>query len=120
MHLNQTDSDFAIGCTYKYLNGGPGSPALLWVNEKHRDQFWQPLSGWWSHKKPFDMAQHYEPANSIRRYLCGTQPVIYESIECGVDIFHVDGAKTGEKSLKLTDLFIQLVRSRIVLNSDLS
>lgn len=50
MHLNQTDSDFAIGCTYKYLNGGPGSPALLWVNEKHRDQFWQPLSGWWSHK----------------------------------------------------------------------
>ena len=47
---NQTDSDFAIGCTYKYLNGGPGSPALLWVNEKHRDQFWQPLSGWWSHK----------------------------------------------------------------------
>ncbi len=121
MHLNQTDSDFAIGCTYKYLNGGPGSPALLWVNEKHRDQFWQPLSGWWSHKKPFDMAQHYEPANSIRRYLCGTQPVISMSlIECGVDIFlHVDMQKIREKSLKLTDLFIQLVIKN-VLNSDLS
>ncbi|TPS19345.1 kynureninase/PvdN C-terminal domain-containing protein, partial [Acinetobacter baumannii] len=64
-----------------------------------------------SHKKPFDMAQHYEPANSIRRYLCGTQPVISMSlIECGVDIFlHADMQKIREKSLKLTDLFIQLV-----------
>lgn len=111
MDLNQTNSDFAIGCTYKYLNGGPGSPALLWVNPKHRDQFWQPLSGWWGHKKPFDMAQHYEPANNIRRYLCGTQPIISMSlIECGVDIFlKADMQKIREKSLKLTDLFIALV-----------
>lgn len=112
MDLNQSNSDFAIGCTYKYLNGGPGSPALLWVNRKHRDQFWQPLSGWWSHKKPFDMAQHYEPANSIRRYLCGTQPIISMSlIECGIDIFlQADMQQIRVKSLKLTDLFIQLVQ----------
>lgn len=76
MALNETNSDFAIGCTYKYLNGGPGSPAFLWVNPKHLQKFWQPLSGWWGHQKPFDMAQHYEPANNIRRYLCGTQPII--------------------------------------------
>ncbi|MEN5172096.1 kynureninase [Acinetobacter higginsii] len=111
MDLNQTNSDFAIGCTYKYLNGGPGSPALLWVNPKHRDQFWQPLSGWWGHQKPFAMAQHYQPANNIRRYLCGTQPIISMSlIECGVDIFlKANMQKIREKSLKLTDLFIALV-----------
>ncbi|MEB3791299.1 kynureninase [Acinetobacter sp. IK40] len=111
MDLNQTSTDFAIGCTYKYLNGGPGSPALLWVNPKHRDQFWQPLSGWWGHKKPFDMAQHYEPANNIRRYLCGTQPIISMSlIECGVDIFlKTDMQKIREKSLQLTDLLMALI-----------
>lgn len=111
MDLNQSESDFAIGCTYKYLNGGPGSPALLWVNAKHTEKFWQPLSGWWGHKKPFDMAQHYQPADSIRRYLCGTQPIISMSlIECGLDIFlKTSMQKIRAKSLKLTDLFIALV-----------
>lgn len=112
MALNETNSDFAIGCTYKYLNGGPGSPAFLWVNPKHLQKFWQPLSGWWGHQKPFDMAQHYEPANNIRRYLCGTQPIISMSlIECGLDIFlKTNLEKIREKSLKLTDLFMRLMQ----------
>ncbi|MGO3385392.1 MAG: kynureninase [Acinetobacter guillouiae] len=111
IELNQTDSDFAIGCTYKYLNGGPGSPALLWVNPKHHNTFWQPLSGWWGHNKPFDMAQNYEPAVGIRRYLCGTQSIISMSlIECGLDIFlNTSMDKIRTKSLKLTDLFMALV-----------
>ena len=111
MELKQTDSDFAIGCTYKYLNGGPGSPALLWVNPKHQEGFWQPLSGWWGHQQPFAMAQHYQPSQGIRRYLCGTQPIVsMRLIECGLDIFlSTDMQLIREKSLKLTDLFMQLV-----------
>lgn len=110
--LKQTESDFAIGCTYKYLNGGPGSPALIWVNPKHQNCFWQPLSGWWGHNKPFDMADHYEPAQGIRRYLCGTQSILSMSlIECGLDIFlATDMQKIRQKSLKLTDLFMQLMQ----------
>lgn len=112
MQLNQSNSDFAIGCTYKYLNGGPGSPALLWVNQKHQNRFWQPLSGWWGHQQPFAMAQHYQPSQGIRRFLCGTQPILsMRLIECGVDIFlATDMQKIREKSLKLTDLFIQLMQ----------
>lgn len=111
INLNQTNSDFAISCTYKYLNGGPGSPALIWVNAKHQNQFWQPLSGWWGHQRPFDMADHYEPAQGIRRFLCGTQSILSMSlIECGLDVFFkTDMQKIREKSLKLTDLFMQLV-----------
>lgn len=112
IELKQTDSDFAVSCTYKYLNGGPGSPALIWVNEKHHNQFWQPLSGWWSHQKPFAMADHYEPAQGIRKFLCGTQSIVSMSlIECGLDIFlAADMQKIREKSLKLTDLFMQLMQ----------
>lgn len=111
MQLKHSNSDFAIGCTYKYLNGGPGSPALLWVNPKHQDRFWQPLSGWWGHQKPFEMAQHYQPSQGIRRYLCGTQPILsMRLIECGLDIFlATDMQLIREKSLKMTDLFMQLL-----------
>ena len=109
--LKATESDFAIGCTYKYLNGGPGSPALLWAHPKHQNQFWQPLSGWWGHERPFDMATEYEAATGVRRYLCGTQPILSMGlIACGLDIFHqVSMQSLREKSLALTDLFISLV-----------
>lgn len=50
--LNGADADYAVGCTYKYLNGGPGAPAFIWVNARHQRRFWQPLSGWWSHAQP--------------------------------------------------------------------
>lgn len=109
--LNGSDADFAVGCTYKYLNGGPGSPAMLWVHPRYQTRFWQPLSGWWGHERPFDMAVKYEAASGIRRYLCGTQPIISMSlIEAGVDIFlQTDMATIRQKSLALTDLFIKLI-----------
>ena len=109
--LNAADADFAIGCTYKYLNGGPGAPAMVWVSAKHINRCGQPLSGWWGHAKPFDMAKDYAPAAGIRRYLSGTQPIVSLAlVECGVDVhLQADMQSIRAKSLAMTDLFIALV-----------
>ncbi len=112
--LNQANADFAVGCTYKYLNGGPGSPAFIWVAPRHLNDFSQPLSGWWGHAAPFAMEPVFQAGSGIKRALCGTQPMVSLAlVECGLDIF----AKTGmeairQKSLALTDLFIHLVETR--------
>ncbi|MGP9488659.1 kynureninase [Glutamicibacter sp. AOP5-A2-7] len=112
--LNAAKADYAVGCTYKYLNGGPGSPAFVWVNARHQDRFWQPLSGWWSHQAPFEMAEQYTPANDVRRFMCGTQPVTSMAmIEVGLDIaVEAEMDLVRAKSLELTDLFIELVETR--------
>ncbi|AKM29608.1 kynureninase [Pandoraea faecigallinarum] len=112
--LNGANADYAVGCTYKYLNGGPGSPAFVWVNKKHQDTFWQPLSGWWGHRAPFAMTPEYTPDDGIGRYLCGTQPIVSLSlVQCGLDIFAQTSMQAlRRKSLALTDLFIELVESR--------
>lgn len=108
------DADFAVGCTYKYLNGGPGSPAFIWVNERNLYAGQQPLSGWWGHARPFAMEPAYEAHDGIRRFLIGTQPMTALSlVECGLDIaLRVDMADLRKKSLALTDLFIELVQER--------
>ncbi|MCK9509841.1 MAG: kynureninase [Pigmentiphaga sp.] len=116
--LTGANADFAVGCTYKYLNGGPGSPAFVWVHPRHADRFWQPLSGWWGHAAPFAFTPDYQPAPGIARYLCGTQPILSMSaLQCGLDVFTAAEALGGmaalrAKSLELTDLFIQLVEER--------
>ncbi|OIH84526.1 kynureninase [Arthrobacter sp. UCD-GKA] len=112
--LNGADADYAVGCTYKYLNGGPGSPAFIWVNERHQGRFWQPLTGWWSHAAPFEMADSYTAANDVRRFLCGTQPITSMAmVECGLDVaLEADIELVRAKSLALADLFIALVRER--------
>ncbi len=113
--LDVAHVDFAVGCTYKYLNGGPGSPAFVWVAERHVNRAWQPLSGWWGHEKPFKMAVDYEPSQGIRRYLTGTQPMISLAImEVGIDIaLSIDQELLRTKSLELTSLFIDLVEDRL-------
>ena len=114
IELSQSGADFAVGCTYKYLNGGPGAPAFIWVAPKHQAQFTQPLSGWWGHANPFAMSPDFEPNPSIRGALCGTQPIVsLAMVESGLDTF----AKTcmpalRQKSLALTDLFIELLEAR--------
>ena len=109
--LNGANADFAVGCTYKYLNGGPGAPAFIWVPQRHHAQFEQPLTGWWTHRAPFDMDPSYAPVAGIRRALCGTQPVLSLAlIECGLAIFgQVSLAALRAKSLALSDLFIALL-----------
>lgn len=116
--LRGADADFAIGCGYKYLNGGPGAPAFVWVHPRHADRFWQPLSGWWSHAAPFAFTPDYQPAAGIARYLCGTQPILsMTALECGVDTLLAAQPLGGmaalrRKSLALADLFIRLVEER--------
>jgi kynureninase len=116
--LHGADADFAVGCGYKYLNGGPGAPAFAWVHPRHRERFEQPLAGWWSHAAPFEFTPDYRPAPGIARYLCGTQPVLsMTALECGLDTFLAAQPLGGmealrRKSLALTDLFMELVEDR--------
>ncbi len=112
--LHQAGADYAIGCTYKYLNGGPGSQAFVWVNPALVDVVRQPLSGWFGHTRQFAMESTYAPSAGIARYLCGTQPITsLAMVECGLEIFaQTDMASLRSKSLALTDLFIALVEAR--------
>ena len=116
--LTAAGADYAVGCGYKYLNGGPGAPAFVWVNPRHTDRFWQPLAGWWGHATPFAFTPDYQPAPGITRYQCGTQPMIsLAALGCGVDTVLAAEAFGGmaalrTKSLALTDLFISLVDER--------
>jgi kynureninase len=114
LDLHGAEADFAVGCTYKYLNGGPGAPAFIWVPQRHQAAFKQPLTGWWSHATPFSMTAGYAATDGIGRALCGTQPVLSLAlVECGLDIFEATTmAALRAKSLALTDLFIALVEQR--------
>ena len=116
--LNGSGVDFSIGCGYKYLNGGPGAPAFVWVNPKYAGRFWQPLAGWWGHEAPFQFTPDYRPAPGITRYLCGTQPILsMTALDCGLDTLLAAEPFGGmnalrTKSLALTDLFIELALQR--------
>jgi kynureninase len=85
--LNAAGADLAVGCTYKYLNGGPGAPAFLYVRRDLQAQLGNPLSGWWGQARPFDFGLDYQPAAGLRRFLTGTMPVLsLLLIEPGVDL----------------------------------
>jgi kynureninase len=112
-------ADFAVGCGYKYLNGGPGAPAFVYAARRHlqamqADRFAQPLAGWLGHRAPFDFAAEYEPADGIERFAAGTPPVIaLAALECGVDTVLAAGVEPlRAKSVQLTQLFIDLVEQR--------
>ena len=115
--LSGAQADFAVGCGYKYLNGGPGAPAFVWVHPRHVDAAWQPLAGWWGHGRPFALVPGYEPAAGIARYQCGTQPILsLAALDCALDVFTAADQLGGmaalrAKSLALTDLFIDAVEA---------
>ncbi len=121
--LHRADADFAVGCGYKYLNGGPGAPAFAWAHPRHvawmdREGWRQPLSGWLGHAAPFAFTPDYRPAAGLARFICGTPPMLsLAALECGVDTVLAAEPYGGlaairEKAIALTDLFIKLVESR--------
>ena len=116
-------ADFAVGCGYKYLNGGPGAPAFVWAHPRHtermdREQLRQPLAGWLGHAAPFEFTTDYRPALGIQRFVCGTPALLsMAALDCGLDVFgrakaHGGLAAVRRKSLALTTLFIELVEAR--------
>lgn len=111
--LNKAGADFAAGCGYKYLNGGPAAPAYLYVAQRHQSRATNAISGWLGHARPFDFVDQYEPATGIRRFLSGACSVIAcRALEVGVDLLLEAGMdRVREKSRRLSALFIELVES---------
>jgi kynureninase len=103
--------DLAVGCTYKYLNGGPGSPAFLYVAERHQARFDSPLPGWNSHTDPFAMTQDYTAADGVLRGRVGTPDILsLLALEAALDVWEgVRMTAVREKSLALTDFFLECV-----------
>ncbi len=118
VHLVRDGADFAVGCGYKYLNGGPGAPAFVWVHPRHAARAQQPLAGWLGHAAPFEFSPAYRPAPGISRFQCGTPPVLsLAALECGVDSVLAAEPLGGvaalrAKSLALTRLFAAQVQAQ--------
>jgi kynureninase len=115
IELNQSAVDMAIGCSYKYLNGGPGAPAYLYVRRDLQHQIGNPISGWMGQKNPFDFDLTYEPASGIRRFLSGTPPVLsLAASEIGIDMILEAGIdNVRAKSIKQSEYFIKLWESNL-------
>ena len=109
VELNGCEADFAVGCGYKYLNGGPGAPAFAYAARRHHDALAQPLTGWMGHAAPFAFSDDYAPAPGVGRLLCGTPPILgLAALECGVDLAAEIGVdRLAEKSHKLSEFFRQ-------------
>jgi len=110
LQLDSWEVDFAVGCTYKYLNAGPGAPAFLYVAQKHLAQVQQPLSGWMGHQTPFEFSPTYHGASGIKKFLTGTPSVIAMSVlDAALDVFNdVDIQEVYDKAGALAQLFVEL------------
>ena len=113
VHLDDCDVDYAVGCTYKYLNAGPGSPAFVFVRDRLLAQTQVLPSGWFAHKTPFAMAPEFTPADDIRRMLVGTHPVVASAgLSASLDVFDdVDLDQLRGKSLALAELFLDVLKA---------
>jgi kynureninase len=108
--LNAAGADFAVGCTYKYLNGGPGAPAYIFAASRHHAAMENAITGWFGHADPFLFADGFDAAPGIARMLSGTPPTLsLLALEEALRVFDgVDLAAVRAKSVALTDLFIAL------------
>lgn len=109
--LSGGGADFAVGCTYKYLNAGPGAPAFVYAARRHHAVVDQPISGWHGHARPFDFTADYEPAPGASRFLSGSQPLVADAaLEASLDVWaRADLDLVRAKSLAMTDLFLDRV-----------
>ena len=109
--LDDWDVDFAVGCGYKYLNGGPGAPSFLYVNKRLHGQFIQPLQGWMGHEKPFQFEQEFVPSAGIRQFVTGTPQILsLAALDSALEIFqnlHISSLQ--EKALALSEHFLELI-----------
>jgi kynureninase len=110
LDLDADGADFAVGCGYKYLNGGPGAPAFAFVARRHHADFAPPLTGWMGHAEPFAFAPGFTPAPGVRRLLVGTPPILaMAALACGVESFAgIDMAAAEAKSAALVHGFAAL------------
>ncbi len=115
LDLAAAGADFAVGCGYKYLNGGPGAPAFLYIAKRHQDTVAVPLTGWFGHADPFSFEPSYRPATGIERALVGTPPLIsLAALEVGVDlVLEVPMNALREKSVRQADVFAALVEQEL-------
>lgn len=115
VELNRIGADLAVGCTYKYLNGGPGSPAFLYVMKDLQEKLSSPVQGWFGEENPFEFGLNYRPAAGIRKFLTGTPPVInLLAVEPGLDLLIAAGIENiYEKSKKLSEYFIYLTSENL-------
>lgn len=113
--LAQYSVDYAVGCGYKYLNGGPGASAYVYVAPAHQSAFENPITGWWGHARPFDMSLDFEPHAGIDRARVGTQHVLsLAALDAALDVFDdVDFTELQAKSSSVTGLFIDLLGDRL-------
>ncbi len=113
--LNGANADFAVGCGYKYLNGGPGAPAFVFVARRHFDEMNQPLRGWHGHAEPFAFTQDYKPHPTIDQMLTGTASQLATlALEKAMEVFaDVDMTVLRKKNMALGDLFIALVEQEL-------
>ena len=108
IHLEEAGADLAVGCTYKYLNGGPGSPAFLYVRRSLQSSLGNPITGWWGHAEPFDFDLDFRPTDGIRKFHSGTMPVIsLATIDAGLsDVSEAGMDRLRAKSISLTEFLI--------------
>ena len=115
VELDAIEADFAVGCSYKYLNGGPGAPGYIYIASRHLESAALPLTGWHGHRSPFQLSQRYAPAPTIERARIGTPPVLsMAALDAALTVFdRVDLAAVRRKSLALTDLVIEFAQTRL-------